>query len=208
MAEPDGPSVPTTNGRGGELGDEPAAFHGEESADERSTPTKNLGAAIVIAAIAVYVMIEAVGFETPNTIYTAPGLLPFLTGATLLVMALYLGILGIRNGGAADVAGRVTRAMAAYFANIEDRRTLMLMAILLLYVLLIGWIDFTLRLPTPLFEFQISSFEVISVPLIAVVLWIFWRAPAWKCALVSLVLIEVLANTFRYAFYILMPTGS
>jgi hypothetical protein len=203
MADTDGQPVSSN----GELDDEPAPFHGEESGDERSTPTKNLGAAIVIAAVAIYAMVEAVGFETPNTVYTAPGLLPFLTGATLLVMALYLGVLAVRHGGATDVAGRVARSVSAYFKNEEDRRTLMLMGIVLLYVLLVGWIDFTLRLPTPLFDFQISSFEVISVPLIAIVLWIFWRAPAWRCTLVSLVLIEALANTFRSAFYILMPTG-
>ena len=188
--------------------DEPATFHGEEGGDERSSPTKNLGASFVVGAIAIYAIVLALNLEVPTSIYTAPALLPLFTGVTLLIMAVYLGVVGLKNGGGTDFAGHVRRAAVSYFDDEENRRTLFLMAIVVLYVVLVGWIDFELRIPTPVFDFQISSWETISVPMIAWILWIFWRAPVWKCALVSLVLIAFLANTFRYAFYILMPTGA
>jgi len=185
----------------------PAKFVGEEGGDERSTPAKNLGAAVVIAVIAILAMFLALQLDSPDTVFTAPGLLPFVTGASLLVMAIYLGYLAIRDGGAENYAGRMRTAIAVYFGDTENRRGLLLMAIIVIYITLVGLIDFDLRLPTAIFTFQLSSYEVISVPAIALILWIFWRGPVWKCVVISLVTVEVLAWIFRYAFYILMPTG-
>ena len=72
-------------------------------------------------------------------------------------------------------------------------------------MLLVAFINFELRLPTPLFVLQISSYEVISVIMVTWVLRIFWGASLLRCFLPTLITVEALAFVFRYGFGILMP---
>jgi len=188
--------------------EEKAHFTGEEGGGERTTPRKDLGAAVVIGALAVAAMIFSLRLEVPTSIYTAPGLLPFLTGLSLLVMAIGLGVSAIRAGGTNDYFAATRAAAQNYLAQRENRRTLILMAMLIVYVFLAGQISFNLRLPTSFFVFQFSSWEAVSMPVLAVILWFFWRAPIWKCGLFSVLMVFFLAGIFRYAFHILLPAAS
>ncbi len=187
--------------------EEKARFTGEEGGGERTTPRKDLGAAVVIGALAVAAMVYSLRLEVPTSIYTAPGLLPFLSGLTLLAMAIALGTSAIRNGGTIDFFAASRAAALNYLAQRQSRRTLLLMAILTGYVFLAGQISFDLRLPTPFFVFQFSSWEAISMPVLAGILWMFWRAPFWKCGLFGVLMVLFLADIFRYAFHILLPAA-
>ncbi|MFT5181956.1 MAG: hypothetical protein ACI8S3_001842 [Alphaproteobacteria bacterium] len=187
--------------------EEKALFTGEEGGGERTTPRKDLGAAVVIGVLAVAAMIYSLRLEVPTSIYTAPGLLPFLTGLSLLIMAVGLGASAIRAGGTADYFSAARAAALDYMSQRASQRTLILMAMLIGYVLLAGQITFNLRLPTPFFVFQFSSWEAISMPVLAGILWFFWRAPVWKCGLFSVLVIFFLAGIFRYAFHILLPAS-
>ena len=187
--------------------EEKARFTGEEGG-ERTTPRKDLGAAVVVGALAIAAMVYSVRLEVPTSIYTAPGLLPFLAGLSLLVMAIGLGASAIRNGGSRDYFAAAREGSQTYLAQRESKRTLLLIAVLIFYIFLAGQISFNLRLPTPFFVFQFSSWEAISMPILAGILWFFWRAPIWKCGLLGIFMVFFLAGIFRYAFHILLPAAS
>lgn len=188
--------------------EEKSHFTGEEGGDERATPRKDLGAAVVIGALAIAAMVLSVRLEVPTSIYTAPGLFPFLTGLSLLAMVIGLGVGALRRGGAQNFFAATLTAAQTYLAQRESQRTLLLMAVLAAYVLICGAISFDLRYPTSFFVFQFSSWEAISIPILAGVLWYFWRGPWWKCGLYGAVMVFALAATFRYAFHILLPAAS
>lgn len=187
--------------------EEKAHFTGEEGGSERTTPRKDLGAAVVIGALAVAAMVLSLRLEVPTSIFTAPGLFPFLTGLSLLAMVIGLGASALRDGGAADFFPASRAAAQTYLSRRENRRTLLLMAVLIAYVLLAGQISFDLRYPTSFFVFQFSSWEAISIPVLAIILWFFWRGAWWKCGLLSVAMVFALAGIFRYAFHILLPAA-
>ena len=72
-------------------GDHKATFVGEEG-DDRSTPDKDLAASIVIALIGLAAIIGSLQWKVPDTIVTAPVVLPFIAGLSLIGMALGLGL--------------------------------------------------------------------------------------------------------------------
>lgn len=183
-------------------------FTGEEGGDERSTPRKDLGAAVVIGALAIAAMVLSVRLEVPTSIYTAPGLFPFLTGLSLLAMAIGLGAGALRRGGAQNFFAATIAAARTYLARQDSQRTLLLMAVMTAYVLICGAVSFDLRLPTSFFVFQFSSWEAVSIPILVGVLRFFWRGPWWKCALYGALMVFALAAIFRYAFHILLPAAS
>ena len=177
----------------------------KEDNDKRSTPGKDLTASAVIAAFAVLVMLLALRMPNPGTRFTAPGLLPFLTGLALLIMAAGLGIRSVGKGGVTALLQGPAKSMRAYFADIESWRTLLLIGIIILYVIVTQQIAFDLRFPTKFFVFNFSSYELISIITLTLVLRIFWRATLVRCLLVSAFWIIALASVFRYAFHILLP---
>ena len=101
--------------------DEAASFIGEEESDERSTPGMNLGAAIVIGLLSILAMALSLRMPNPSTIYTAPGLLPFLTGLSLLIMAFALAK-GTSAGRAATLTMRPSRPSIAFTAALHERK--------------------------------------------------------------------------------------
>lgn len=180
---------------------------GEEELVERSTPNKDLASAVVVAVVAVLTLVFSIRLDVPGSFYTAPGLLPFITGFTLLLMALTLGVRAIRAGAKMSVAGLlgISSKMIRGFLSAKNWRRPILTALVVTYVLLVAFINFELRLPTPLFVLQISSYEVISVIMVTWVLRIFWGASLLRCFLTTLITVEALAFVFRYGFGILMP---
>ena len=195
-----------TDGKPEPGSDTPLEISGEEALE--STPNKDFASAVVIALLSIATMIFSVRLDVPGSIFTAPGLLPLVTGLTLLMMALLLGTQAVRAGASVGVAGLANapgRAVREFLAGEENRRTLLLMAIITAYVLLAAFINFDLRVPTPLFVFELSSYEVVSVVMVTWILRLFWKAPLLRCFIVTLVTVVTLASIFRYGFGILMP---
>ncbi|MFL2546191.1 MAG: hypothetical protein ACJ0SL_02350 [Candidatus Rariloculaceae bacterium] len=180
-------------------------FSGEEDTASRTTPAKDFGSACVIGALAISVAVMSVRLDVPGSVYTAPAVMPLVISLSLLLMALMLGVRAVREGGATDFFGRAAQAVSRFFADYEGRRSLLLMAIVIAYIVLVGSISFDLRMPTPWFVFRLSSYEVISIFVTTLILKLFWRASLLRSFTVSLVTILVLAAIFRYGFAILMP---
>lgn len=185
--------------------DDGTGFHGEEEIGEPVTARQNLIAAIVIAAFAVLAMILAVRLEVPGRLVAAPGLLPFLVGFTLLGMAVALGVLAVRDGGARNLFRGFENA-GDWFRDEERRRTLLLLAIVIVYVLLVDFVPFEWRVPLGYFEFRFSGYELFSILSLTLILRIFWRAPLVPhCLGVSVGVVIALASVFRYGFRLLLP---
>ncbi len=183
----------------------PTPIISEEEGETRSSPRKDLLAAGCIAALAVFAIVLATRLPNPGGPFTHPGLLPFLTGITLLAMAAGLGLSAVRDGGAKALFQRSADGAPGIFGHEDGRRTLLLVAIIGLYVLLTDLVTFDLRYPTQFFVVHFSSYEAISIAILTTVLRIFWRAPLWRCLLVSVVFVIALASVFRHGFHILLP---
>jgi len=184
---------------------ENGAYLGKEGNSDQSPHKKDILAAVVIIVLSLFVMILAVQMPNPRKISTHPGLLPFIIGFTLIVMAIGLGVRAIRLGGAKNIFKAPAGGIQIFFTDSENLRTLLVIGIIILYVILVGLIGFDLELPLGFFVFNFSSFELISIIVLTIILQIFWRATLIRCTLVSACWIIALVSVFRYAFHILLP---
>lgn len=192
-----------TSPAGNTADDTPAHFTGEEGGEERSSPAKNLAASGVIALLGVVAMILSLQLEVPDTISTAPGVLPFLVGAGLVLMAGFLALKSIRAG--ALHGDRYRPDPRHWFQATENRRTLILMTLVFVYVVVIDLVWFEIDIPLGIGALPFSSFELISAIALTVILKMFWGTPLWRCSLVALLYAMALTNIFRFGFSILLP---
>jgi hypothetical protein len=186
-------------------GETPARFVGEEGEDTRSTPDKDLAAALVIGAVSLIAIYLAVAMPVLDSVLTAPGLLPFLVGLSLLAMSAGLGIRAIRNGATLRPSRMRTTASPSTEANIEKGRVAFLIGLVAVYVVAVDLVTFDIDIPTPFFRFSFSSYELVSAVVLTILLKMFWRATLPRCLLVSVVWVIVLASIFRDGFRILLP---
>lgn len=176
-------------------------FHGEE--EDASTPQRDLVAAIVVGVFAVAVMVLASQQPNPGRALTAPGLLPFITGLTLFAMAAGLAVAALRDGGSKNLR-------AAFFADAAQRdahagRAWALLGLLVALVVLIDALPFEFAFRVGGVEIEFGSFECISIPVLAAILRIFWRASMLRCVAAAGMTVLVFASVFRYGFNIPLP---
>lgn len=185
-------------------GEQPDLAFGEEET-HLSGPGTDLLGALLVGALGAVATVLAWLLPNPGSPMTAPGLLPLLIGGSLVLMALGLGSSALRAGGAREL-GKLGRVMAGDAASRADRmRTGLLMAVILVYVLLLDRVSFDWPLPLGFVELRFSSYEAVSIPVLTLVLRLFWRGAWWRCLLVAAVTLMALAWTFRYGFRILLP---
>lgn len=179
----------------------PARFVGEEGEDTRSSPRKDLIASAVIGVVSIVAMLLALQMPTQGSLHSAPGLLPFLVGASLLAMSAGLAVKALRRGALRNADARP----ALNLSSSEVITVPFLIGVIAIYIVALDMFTFDLDLPTPVFLFQFSSYELISIVTLFVLLKVFWREAWWRCFLVSAVWVIALASAFRYAFQILLP---
>lgn len=167
------------------------------------TPRKDLASAILIGVISSAVMVASARLEVPDTQFTAPGLLPFVTSLALLGMSLVLALRAVRAGALRRIGAGLGEAVGVYFGSTEERRAWLLAGLVLIYVVLVAQLPF--EVPVPIVAYALSAYEVISVLVITLILKLFWRASVLHCFLVSLIGVELLALAFRFGFNMLMP---
>ena len=200
------------NSRSPDLDADPGRQEGESGeGSDRAAAKRDLAAALIIATFAALAVVFSIRLDVPGSTYTAPGLFPLIIGSTLFAMAAVLGWRAIRAGATFDALGGLPRRWASAARAIgstdEGSRTALLMAMVTAYVLLVGLVNFEFGLPLGLFTARISSYEVISVIMVAWILRLFWRAHPARCLIVALVSVVALATIFRYGFGIPMPAG-
>jgi len=182
-----------------------SGFQGEEDIEAAATPQKDLIAAGVIAVIAIGAMVLSWQMPDPGrSVFTHPGLLSFVTGLTLLVMAVGLAIRGLREGGATNLLGVFSRPTDPEERE-YGRRSWMLIAFVVALVIAIDVVTFRIRIPVGGFELRLSSFECVAIPIITVIMKIYWGRSWLRCFVVAAAAALLLASAFRYGFRIPMP---
>lgn len=164
-----------------------------------ATPVMDIVAAGVLAAISIWMMVESLRLPVPGGIATAPGLLPFLTAASLLVMAVSLGAMAVLR------RRRLGRSASRFELPAEFPRSLGLGAILIVYVAALDLAVVEASFTIGSLRFFIGAFEVITVIALSAILRIYWGAALWICSLISFGWIAFLSVIFRMIFVIQLP---
>jgi hypothetical protein len=167
-----------------------------------ATPLMDLMAAGVLVAIAVWFAVDALRLPVPGDLITAPGLLPFLTAASLLVMALMLGASALGRRRAARAGARIVDGLDL---PPDFWRTMGLGAILTVYIAAMQLLPVSAAFTLGSLRFVIGSFEVASVIALTAILRVFWQAPLAHCLGVSVVWIVFLSIVFRMIFHVQLP---
>jgi hypothetical protein len=164
-----------------------------------ATPVMDLTAALVVAAICVWILIESLLLPVPAALITAPGLLPFLTAGSLLVMAGVLGAAALRRW------HTVPPETNRFELPAEFPRTLLLGAILVVYVAALQFLTISVPLSLAGKRLVVGNFEVASVIVLTTILRMFWGRALWMCLAVAAGWIAFLSLVFRLVFEIQLP---
>ena len=179
-----------------------------EEGTDGATPGKDLAMAILVGVVSILAIILGLLMPNPESnIFTAPGFMPILTGLSLVAMSIGLGAGALKRGGGSELNLSPAELLGRYFSDYENQWALILMGVMVFYILLIDWVTFEVAIPLGIagWRFGFSSFEAVTIPMLAIVLRIFWPKPFMQCFIVSLVLTLVLAAAFRYGFRIPLP---
>jgi hypothetical protein len=183
-----------------EVADDEKRVISEDANAELATSIMDLTAAVVIAAIAIFVAAESLRLPVPGgVVFTAPGLLPFLTAASLVVMAVLLGYSAIIRRRA------MPRALDRFEIPADAMRSLTLGGIVVLYVLALQVVPFETSFNVSSLHFYIGAFEPVSIVFITGLLRLYWRATLWACLAVTVAWIAFLSIVFRVLFQTPLP---
>jgi hypothetical protein len=163
-----------------------------------ATPLMDLIAAAAVGAIAIWFTIASLLLPIPGGVLTAPGLLPFLTSASLLIMAALLAVAALRRWRIAPGAEPIE--LPAEFA-----KSMLLGALLVVYVAAMQYLPVGTAIRLGSLRLVIGKFEVASLIVLTTILRIYWRAPLWKCTAVTFGWIAFLSVAFRLVFEIQLP---
>lgn len=177
-------------------------FEGEEAGAGHAAPGLDLVAAAFLIALSVLVMVASVMLPVPGGVRTAPGLLPFLTAASLGVMAVLLGISALSRRRAGVVSDP-----AEARDNAEDRRALMLALTVALYIAALQMLAFQVFFSVAGVAFVLSAFEPVTIIALAAIIHVSWRGPLWITALISAGWALALSLVFQKLFSIPLPGG-
>lgn len=175
-------------------------FEGEEAGAGFASPALDFVAAALLVLLSVAVMIASVSLPVPGGIRTAPGLLPFITAASLLLMALALGWsawtrhrAGVRGG---LLEGRDLGT---------DLKTLGLAAAVAAYIAALQLLAFSKYFSFGPFNHTISAFEPVSVVALSAIIAMSWKGPLWIIVAVSAGWTIILSVVFQHVFSIPLP---
>ena len=164
-----------------------------------AAPIMDLMAAGVIAVIALWMLAESLRLSVPGAITTAPGLLPFITSASLLIMAVILGANALVRRRVADAKSDRIELPADF------RRTLFLGAILVVYLLGLQFLPVEAAITIASVRFVIGAFEVATLVVLTAILRFYWQAALWACFAVTFGWIALLSVMFRIVFQVPLP---
>ena len=194
-------------------------FEGEEAGAGYAAPHLDLIAAGFLVCLALIVMVASYKLPVPGAILTAPGLLPFLTAASLLLMALMLGAMAItrrRNltelvvtPGDAVSDDAAPDNSASEDAASEDKgeqvRTFLLIAVVGVYIAALQQLSFLYNFAIGNVHFSVSAFEPVTIITLVVIIQSAWRGPIWITTLLAIIWTLALSVVFQKAFVIPLP---
>jgi len=177
-------------------------FDGEEAGTGHSAPGADLFAAGFLIALSILVMIASVQLPVPGGLRTAPGLLPFMTGASLAVMALMLG----HSAWKRRKAGVVMHSDDAR-DHVEDKRVLLLAAVVAIYILALQFLAFQVFWSIAGVSLVLSAFEPVTIVALSAIIHVSWRGALWVTVAISAFWTIFLSLAFQKIFLIPLPGG-
>lgn len=178
--------------------DEPHVISEDPNAG-MANPVMDLAAAAVVGAVALFMAIESLRLPVPNNVFTAPGLLPFLTSASLLIMAALLGASALQR------RRTMPRALDRFEIPEDFKRAVVLGGIVILYVLGLEVVPVHVSFHIGPLRFIVGAFETVSLVVLTGLLKLYWRAPLWACLAVTVAWTAFLSIVFRMLFLTPLP---
>jgi hypothetical protein len=183
------------------MAEEKHSFAGEDENAGFASPRQDLIASAVLIVLSIWIMVESLRLEVPGgDVATAPGLLPFLTAASLCLMALGLAWLAIKRQRAGDTG-------ASAQEEAVPGRAFLLMALVGAYIFALQLISFDYSAVIAGVRLSYGSFEVLTIVALTAILLVFWQSRLLPCLAVSVVWVTILAGVFRYVFVLPLPGG-
>lgn len=182
--------------------DDSEAFHfeGEEAGAGYASPALDLVATAILIAISVAVMVASLRLPVPGDVTTAPGLLPFLVAASLLMMALGLGAAAIARHRAGVRGGLLEGRDRA-----TDLRSLLLILFVGLYIAGLQVLAFRFDIVAGGFRYTLSAFEPVTIVALTAIVAASWRGPLWITVAITTVWTVTLSLVFQKIFNIPLP---
>lgn len=177
-------------------------FEGEEAGAGHSAPGVDLFAAGFLIALSILVMVASVMLPVPGSLLTAPGLLPFLTAASLAIMALMLG-----NSAWQRRKAGVVMDPADMRDREEDRRAMVLAGVVAAYILALQFLAFQIYLKIAGVDIVLSAFEPVTIIALSTIIHFAWRGPLWITVAISSGWTLLLSLVFQKLFQIPLPGG-
>ena len=175
-------------------------FEGEEAGAGFASPTLDLIASAVLIAIALAMMAASWALPMPGAIHTAPGLLPFLVAASLLLMAIGLG--------GSAIARRRLGVQMPIFADRDvstDLRSLLLAGAVAVYISALQLLAFQQNFAIFGTNLRLSAFEPATIVTLCTIIHLNWRGPFWITAAISFAWTIILSLVFQLVFSIPLP---
>ncbi len=175
-------------------------FEGEEAGAGFASPALDMIAAVALIALAVAMMVASVALPMPGAIHTAPGLLPFIVSASLLLMALGLG--------ASALARRRSGIRLPVFADRDsstDFRSLLLAVAVALYIAALQVLAFQQNISVFGTNLRLSAYEPATIVTLCTIIHVSWRGPIWITVAISIAWTLVLSLVFQVVFRIPLP---
>ena len=175
-------------------------FEGEEAGSGFASPTLDLIASAILVVIAAITMAASLALPVPGEIHTAPGLLPFIIAASLLLMAIGLGASAIarrRSGNHMPVfAGRDLSA---------DLRSIVLAFAIGLYIATLQVLAFRHGFSVLGVHLNLTAFEPATILALSTFIHLSWRGPLWITVAISVTWTVILSLVFQLVFRIPLP---
>ena len=177
-------------------------FDGEDASSGYATPFLDLIAAGFLTVLSIVIMVASLRLPAPGGLLTAPGLLPFLIAASLLLMAVILGLAAWRRRSAGnDDDKEIARDVS------EDMAALLLALTIAVYIAALQFLAFQYYIVVAGFDYTFSAFEPVTIVVLTVIIQISWRGPLWITTTVSIAWTILLSVVFQKVFLIPLPGG-
>jgi len=179
------------------MSEDAAAFRGEDESAGAAPPALDLAAAVFLFALGIFFAVLSLALPVPGKVLTAPGLLPFVTSASLAVMAALLGLSAWRR--------RATAAADTDSAHGESARRFASVAAITVYLAVLSVLDAESFLPIFGHQIPVGGFEPATAFLLSVLLRLFWTERLAPVVSVSVAWTVCLSLAFRGLFGIPLP---
>lgn len=181
--------------------DSQEGFEGEEAGAGYASPALDLIASAFLIVLSIVIMAASVALPVPGDWTTAPGLLPFLVAASLLLMALGLAATAFKR------RQSVSFDMLQARDHQTDQRTLQLAAAVAVYIAALQLLAFRNDVVIAGFRHTISAFEPVTIIALVTIIHVAWHGPLWITTTIAVGWTLILSLVFQHVFVIPLPGG-